>query len=108
MDLRFLVAAGLVAAVLLFWQIRVVIIRPHINRSKSAPINSYNQRRRQIVEQRKDKILKYLGENRKVTSKEVEKLLNVSAATATRYLQELVEEKRVVERGRGRATHYTL
>lgn len=108
MELRFLVAAGLVAAVLLFWQIRVVIMRPRINRGNSAPISSYNLHRRQVIERRKDKILKYLGKNRKVTSREVESLLGVSNATATRYLQELVKERHVKEKGKGRSTYYTL
>ena len=51
-----------------------------------------------------EKILEFLNTNGKVTNDEVEKLLHVSDATATRYLSGLVKEgkiKRVGNTGKG-------
>jgi len=44
----------------------------------------------------KEKILEFLRENEKVANNDIEKLLGVSDATATRYMNELEKQKKVI------------
>lgn len=48
----------------------------------------------------------YSGRAGRVTNDEVEKLLHVSDATATRYLAQLEKEGRVVQVGKGAGAYY--
>ena len=55
-----------------------------------------------------EKILEFLDTKRKVTNDEVEKLLHVSDATATRYLSALEKEGKIKQVGKtGKAVTYT-
>lgn len=55
-----------------------------------------------------DKILEALATKEKITNDEVEKLLHVSDATATRYLSALEKEGKIQQVGRtGKAVEYT-
>ncbi len=55
-----------------------------------------------------DKILTFLNTKPKITNNEVEKLLHVSDATATRYLSELEKEGKIQQVGKtGKAVEYT-
>ncbi len=57
----------------------------------------------------KEKILEYLESNEKITNDDVEKLLGVSDATATRYLNELEKEQKIKQIGTvGHAVYYRL
>ena len=57
----------------------------------------------------KEKILEFLRENEKVVNNDIEKLLGVSDATATRYLDELEKENKVEQVGvTGSAVYYVL
>jgi len=57
----------------------------------------------------KEKILEFLHENEKVTNNDIEKLLGVSDATATRYMNELEKEQKVRQIGKtGNAVYYVL
>ena len=57
----------------------------------------------------KEKILEFLHENEKVVNNDIEKLLGVSDATATRYLDELEKENLIVQIGTtGNAVYYVL
>lgn len=65
---------------------------------------------RKKVENKK-KILLALRDTRenKITNNDIEKLLGVSDATATRYLDELEKEGKILQIGAtGRAVHYVL
>ncbi len=56
-----------------------------------------------------EKILEFLRENEKVTNNDIEKLLGVSDATATRYMNELEKERKVRQIGKtGNAVYYVL
>jgi len=58
---------------------------------------------------KKAKVLKYFDENERVTNNDIEKLLGVSDATATRYLDELEKEGKVQQVGeRGKYVYYVL
>ncbi len=57
----------------------------------------------------KKQILQLLKKKRKIKNDDVERLLKVSDATATRYLNELEKEKKIVQHGEtGRSVFYTL
>ncbi len=57
----------------------------------------------------KERILEFLRENEKVVNNDIEKLLGVSDATATRYLDELEKEQKVRQIGKtGNAVYYIL
>ncbi len=57
----------------------------------------------------KEKILEFLRKNKKVTNNNVEKLVNVSHATAERYLNELEKEGTLTQHGKiGQNVFYTL
>lgn len=54
-----------------------------------------------------DRILEFLNKKNKITNDEVEKLLHVSDATATRYLEQLEKENKVHQVGKtGKYTYY--
>jgi predicted HTH transcriptional regulator len=57
----------------------------------------------------KQKILEYFQTNDKVTNNDIEKLLSVSDATATRYLNELEKEQKIRQIGTtGKYVYYVL
>lgn len=57
----------------------------------------------------KKNILKLLKDNKKVTNNDIERSLNVSDATATRYLDELEKENKIKQVGEtGRSVYYEL
>ena len=57
----------------------------------------------------KQKILEFLQSNEKITNNDVEKLVGVSDATATRYLDELEKEQKIKQIGLvGHAVYYRL
>jgi len=56
----------------------------------------------------KDKILTLFEKQERITNNNVEQLIGVSDATATRYLQELEDEGKIVQHGkRGKHVFYT-
>ncbi|MFC1623646.1 DUF977 family protein [Patescibacteria group bacterium] len=60
-------------------------------------------------QENKEKILEFLRSNEKITNNNVEKLLGVSDATATRYLNELEKEQKIKQIGTvGHAVYYRL
>jgi predicted HTH transcriptional regulator len=57
---------------------------------------------------KRDKIMQALNTKNKITNDEVEKLLHVSDATATRYLSALEKENKIKQVGKtGKAVEYT-
>lgn len=57
----------------------------------------------------KARILEFLRENERVANDDIEKLLGVSDATATRYMNELEKEQKVRQIGiTGNAVYYVL
>ncbi len=62
-------------------------------------------------EENKEKILKALrqSQDKKITNNDIEKLLGVSDATATRYADELEKEEKISQSGiTGRGVYYIL
>ena len=68
------------------------------------------RRAREDIEKKKEnleKVREFIAENMKVTNDDVEKLLAVSDATATRYLEELEKEGLIRQIGRtGQQVYY--
>lgn len=61
------------------------------------------------AEGNEDKIVEFLKENGEITNNDVEKLLEVSDSTATRYLSEMEEAGIIYQNGdTGRGVYYTL
>jgi len=67
-----------------------------------------NTERHRQKESRKLMLLAKLTREGRITNDDVQKLFDVSHSTATRYFDELQEEGKIVERGDGAGTYYTL
>ena len=66
-----------------------------------------NETRQEKKREKIDEIMNLFAEKQTVTNDEVEKLLHVSDATATRYLDELEKERKIKQVGKtGKHTHY--
>lgn len=66
-----------------------------------------NETRQEKKQEKINKILTLFSEKSQITNDEVEKLLHVSDATATRYLDELEKEGKIKQVGKtGKHTHY--
>ena len=79
-----------------------------VKRRKSG-FAGFNLKRRQAKNQAKGEILKLLKDKTSISNNDVERLLSVSDATATNYLQELENEGKIVQIGKtGRAVFYRL
>lgn len=65
-----------------------------------------NKERHFEKENRKIRIMQYLEAREAITNNQVEKLLEVSDASVTRYLDELEAEGKIVQESRGSKTYY--
>lgn len=73
------------------------------------PLKAFSQKQQEEKERRKVKILELLQKQETITNNDVEKMLGVSDATATNYLQELEDENKIDQIGeRGRFVSYRL
>ena len=73
------------------------------------PLKAFSQKQQEEKERRKVKILELLQKQETITNNDVEKMLSVSDATATNYLQELEDENKIDQIGeRGRFVSYRL
>ena len=70
------------------------------------PLKAANEARQQEKAQNREKLMRYLDSHETLTNDDVQQLLNVSHATATRYLDELQEDDLIREVGEGAGTHY--
>lgn len=66
-------------------------------------INKDKQRQKEII---KEKILELLDRQGQITNNDVEKNFNISDSTAQRYLQELVIENEIIQKGEKRGIFY--
>ena len=73
------------------------------------PLEAFSQKQKEQKQERKTKILELLQKEESITNNQVEKMLGVSDATATRYLEELEQEGEIQQIGtEGRSVHYKL
>ena len=72
-------------------------------------IDEFNRRMQEIKEERKQKIIGFLTDKKKTKTNEVADLLDISRATAFRYLEELEKEGKIEQVGAfGRNVQYKL
>ncbi|XKT74373.1 MAG: FaeA/PapI family transcriptional regulator [Patescibacteria group bacterium UBA2163] len=98
MDIMTLIAAALIGASFAF-------IFRKARGDRRAPILGPSEEK----EEGKDRIITYLRKHHEIRNNDVEELLGVSDATATRYLEELEIEDRITQVGTsGRNVYYIL
>ena len=73
-----------------------------------APINSFVKKQSKKKKKNKEAISRYIREHGKIANNDAERLLKVSDATATNYLEELEQEGIVEQMGQGRSVYYQL
>ena len=99
MDKIIIFAAGVFLGGSLVWLIK----------KRKTGFAGFNLKRQQAKSQAKREILKLLKDKENISNNDVERLLSVSDATATNYLQELENEGKIVQIGKtGRAVSYSL
>ena len=72
------------------------------DRAKAAAVHH------QDTEAQLAKIIEFVKKHKKITNDDIEKLLHVSDATATRYLELLIKRGILKKEGGGRGVHYIL
>ena len=77
--------------------------RPHLK-----GVSKINTKKQKKKEEAKNKILDLLKTKESIKNNDVEQLLSVSDATATRYLDELEAENKIEAKGEGKWTYYIL
>jgi len=93
---------------IVFWLI-FFLFQKRFERRKGIEKIVYRDIGKKQKQEGKTQILKVLKEKEKITNNDVEKLLNVSDATATNYLQELEDEGRIKQIGKtGSGVYYIL
>ncbi len=89
--------------------ILLIIIIILLNIGKVKRVIVYQNIQQKEKQENKEKILQELQNKQKITNNDIEKLLNVSDATATRYLNELEKENKIEQIGKtGRSVYYQL
>ena len=89
--------------------ILLIIILILLNIGKVKRVVIYRNEQQREKQGNKEKILQELQNKNKITNNDIEKLLNVSDATATRYLNELEKENKIEQIGKtGRSVYYRL
>ncbi|MEX2563788.1 MAG: hypothetical protein WD312_01570 [Candidatus Paceibacterota bacterium] len=74
---------------------------------RSGGLEEYHAERQRVKDERKDSILVLFEGKKKIKNADVVNVLDVSSATATRYLDELEEEGRIQQNGTtGRSVVY--
>jgi Fic family protein len=92
--------------ILLALLILAILVIVYLIRRRNNPSRTWQTQKKQDNEL---KILAFLHDNESATNNDIEKLLKVSDATATRYLSELEQEGKIEQLGiTGRAVRYTL
>lgn len=89
--------------------ISLIIILILFNIGKVKRVIVYQNTQQKEKQENKNKIMDLLKQRGRVGNDEVQKLLNVSDATATRYLDELEKQNKIKQVGkRGRFVYYEL
>lgn len=69
-------------------------------------ISEYNRKIQERKERHKIKIIEILKQKGKITNNEIEKALEVSDATVTRYFDELEKEGKILQKGKIKGVYY--
>jgi len=74
---------------------------------KSA-VNPFVKAQSAKKQENKEAIVRYMREHGRIANNDAERLLKVSDATATNYMEELEQEHIVEQKGQGRSVYYQL
>lgn len=86
-----------------------VVITQRKNAKNVSPLGKANDAREKAHDEALEKILVLVREKASITNDDVQVLLGVSDATATRYLQELESQGKLAQQGaEGQTVAYTL
>lgn len=89
--------------------ILLIIILILLNIGKIKRVIVFKNTQQKEKQEKKEKILNELQNKQKITNNDVEKLLNVSDATATRYLDELEKQGKIKQIGKtGKHVYYEI
>jgi predicted HTH transcriptional regulator len=92
--------------ILLALLILAILVIVYLIRRQTNPSRTWQTQKKQGNE---EKVLAFLHDNESATNNDIEKLLQVSDATATRYLSELKQEGKIEQLGiTGRSVKYVL
>lgn len=87
----------------------VVYLLLRKSKTSGSSIAAYTDQRSNEKQNRKERIITFLKEKGTITNNDVEKLLGIADATATKYLQELEREDRIEQIGtHGRFVRYKI
>lgn len=104
---NFGLASSGVMALIMFYMYKLINDDESLNKTQDKPVPDLIAKQKEEKEKNLEKILIYFTGHEKVTNDDVEKLLGVSDATATRYLEELEKEGKVRQVGtEGRFVYY--
>jgi len=93
---------------IIFWAI-FFLFQKRFEKRKGIERIVYRDINKQQKTEGKERILKELQDKDRITNNDVEKLLGVSDATATNYLQELEDENKIEQVGKtGSGVYYIL
>lgn len=71
-------------------------------------LSDYKDVQEDKKEHYKNTIMEILNKSGKITHREIQTQLEISEASADRYLQELEKEGKIKQEGEGRGTHYVM
>jgi len=84
-----------------------IVLWVWVGASKKDGLKGFNVEREKKTQENKQKILEFLQNKDRVANNDIQNLLSVSDATATRYLEELEKEGKIKQVGKtGRFTYY--
>jgi len=93
----------------MWWKSKRSKLKKSESEKESSGIDKINESRQNAKTAAKDKIMGLFDNKSEITNDDVQKLLNVSDATATNYLDELEQEGIITQIGKeGRGVKYTL
>lgn len=98
----------LIIVVMGFW-VWYLIKNKNISKSSDGnykKIENYNKQREEEIIERKAKILELFNDKERLKNDDIQKLLRVSDATITRYMDELEKEGKVRQTGKGSSAYY--
>jgi len=98
----------ILVVILLAWVFIMEKIWIFTGKVRITPLGLINEMKRKKKEGAKNKIMGLFKKLEKITNTDVEKLLSISDATVTRYLEELEKEGKIAQQGEtGKWVFYT-
>lgn len=94
--------------IIIIFLLAVVLFLLMKSKNPNSGLFKYNKERAKEKEMHKEKVMEMLTEKGRVTNQETQGLLQVSDATATRYLEELEKEGKITQKGDRYRAYYEI